>query len=155
LDCASHFEKISYDVAQLVRVRLHAWQVTDEPFFRTVTEETLDYVMREMTDPAGGFYSTQDADSEGEEGTFFVWTPAEIRDPGCADRLALLSVVRDGYRPFQVVGLGASSTQCATVPLLRDRSLVREQAIAYTSRAFACQACVTGPLALEQLLCVN
>jgi uncharacterized protein YyaL (SSP411 family) len=69
-----------YDVAQLARVYLHAWQVTDEPFFRTITEETLDYVMREMTDPDGGFYSTQDADSEGEEGKFFAWTPAEIRE---------------------------------------------------------------------------
>jgi uncharacterized protein YyaL (SSP411 family) len=75
-----HFEKMLYDVAQLARVYLHAWQVIDEPFFRTITEETLDYVMREMTDPDGGFYSTQDADSEGEEGKFFVWTPAEIRE---------------------------------------------------------------------------
>jgi uncharacterized protein YyaL (SSP411 family) len=74
-----HFEKMLYDVAQLARVYLHAWQVTDAPFFRTITVETLDYVMREMTDPDGGFYSTQDADSEGEEGKFFVWTPAEIR----------------------------------------------------------------------------
>jgi uncharacterized protein YyaL (SSP411 family) len=68
-----------YDNAQLARVYLHAWQVTGEPFYRTITEETLDYVVREMTSPAGGFYPTQDADSEGEEGKFFVWTPDEIR----------------------------------------------------------------------------
>jgi uncharacterized protein YyaL (SSP411 family) len=53
--------------------------VTGEPFYRTIVEETLDYVVREMTSPEGGFYSTQDADSEGEEAKFFVWTPDEIR----------------------------------------------------------------------------
>jgi len=74
-----HFEKMLYDNAQLARVYLHAWQVTGEPFYRTIAEETLDYVIREMTDSAGGFYSTQDADSEGVEGKFFVWTPDEIR----------------------------------------------------------------------------
>ena len=73
-----HFEKMLYDNALLAPVYLHAWQVTDEPFFRTIAEEILDYVVREMTDPQGGFYSTQDADSEGQEGRFFLWTPAEI-----------------------------------------------------------------------------
>jgi uncharacterized protein YyaL (SSP411 family) len=68
-----------YDVAQLALVYLHAWQVTGTELFRTITEETLDYVVREMLDPQGGFYSTQDADSEGEEGKFFVWTGGEIR----------------------------------------------------------------------------
>jgi uncharacterized protein YyaL (SSP411 family) len=53
--------------------------VTGQPFYRTIVEETLDYVVRKMTNPAGGFYSTQDADREGEEGKFFVWTPDEIR----------------------------------------------------------------------------
>ena len=73
-----HFEKMLYDNAQLLRTYLHAWQVTGRPLFRRIVEETIDYVLREMTAPAGGFYSTQDADSEGHEGKFFVWTPQEI-----------------------------------------------------------------------------
>jgi uncharacterized protein YyaL (SSP411 family) len=75
-----HFERMLYDNSQLARVYLHAWQVTGNDFLRTITEEILDYVIREMTDPAGGFYSTQDADSQGMEGKFFVWTPDEIRE---------------------------------------------------------------------------
>ncbi len=74
-----HFEKMLYDNAQLARVYLHAWLVTGDATFRRIVEETLDYVLREMTAPEGGFYSTQDADSEGHEGKFFLWTPAEVR----------------------------------------------------------------------------
>ncbi len=74
-----HFEKMLYDNAQLARLYLHAWLATGEGEYRRVTEETLDYVLREMTHPSGGFFSAQDADSEGVEGKFFVWTPEEIR----------------------------------------------------------------------------
>ena len=73
-----HFEKMLYDNALLSRIYLHTYLVTGNPFYRRIAEETLDYVVREMTSPEGGFYSTQDADSEGEEGKFFVWTPTEI-----------------------------------------------------------------------------
>ncbi|MBP6440891.1 MAG: thioredoxin domain-containing protein, partial [Caldilineaceae bacterium] len=73
-----HFEKMLYDNAQLLRTYLHAWQVTGRPLYRRIVEETIDYILREMTAPEGGFYSTQDADSEGHEGKFFVWTPHEI-----------------------------------------------------------------------------
>jgi uncharacterized protein YyaL (SSP411 family) len=73
-----HFEKMLYDNALLSRLYLHTYVVTGEAFYRRIAEETLDYVVREMLSPEGGFYSTQDADSEGKEGKFFVWTPREV-----------------------------------------------------------------------------
>jgi uncharacterized protein YyaL (SSP411 family) len=74
-----HFEKMLYDNAQLVPLYLSAYQASGDAFFARIARETLDYVVREMHDAAGGFYSTQDADSEGVEGRFFVWDVAEVR----------------------------------------------------------------------------
>jgi uncharacterized protein YyaL (SSP411 family) len=75
-----HFEKMLYDNAQLARIYLHIFQATGDEFYKRIAVETLEYVRREMSDAQGGFYSTQDADSEGVEGKFFVWTPQEIED---------------------------------------------------------------------------
>ena len=73
-----HFEKMLYDNAQLLAIYAHAYAITGETLFKSVVEETAHYLLGEMFQAVGGFYSTQDADSEGEEGKFFVWTPDEI-----------------------------------------------------------------------------
>ena len=75
-----HFEKMLYDNALLAQLYLEAYQATGDDFYKRTAEETLDYVVRDMTSPEGGFYSAEDADSEGVEGKFYVWTPAEIRE---------------------------------------------------------------------------
>ncbi len=73
-----HFEKMLYDQALLTRAYLHAWQVTGHDRYRHVVEETVGYVLRDLRHPDGGFYSAEDADSEGEEGLFYVWTPDQV-----------------------------------------------------------------------------
>jgi uncharacterized protein YyaL (SSP411 family) len=73
-----HFEKMLYDNGQLASLYLHGWLAMGDPEYRRVCEETLDYILREMTHASGGFFSAQDADAEGVEGKFFVWTPEEI-----------------------------------------------------------------------------
>jgi hypothetical protein len=80
-----HFEKMLYDNSLLVRLYAEVFQVTQEPFYRQVAEDTLSYLVREMRHPRGGFYSTQDADSEGREGAFFVWGFEEVREALGAD----------------------------------------------------------------------
>ncbi len=80
-----HFEKMLYDNAQLARVYLHAHQLTGEERWRRVVEDTLDHALRELRLPGGGFASSQDADSPGGEGSFFVWTPGQLREALGAD----------------------------------------------------------------------
>ncbi len=92
-----HFEKMLYDNAQLLHLYAEAEQISPNPLWRKVVEETVEYVRREMTDPEGGFYATQDADSEGEEGKFFVWTPQELSTV-LPPRLAALAQAHFGIK---------------------------------------------------------
>ena len=142
-----HFEKMLYDNAQLLRTYLHGWQVVQRPLFRQVVDETIDYVLREMTDPAGGFYSTQDADSEGHEGKFFVWTPAEIEgaldahtaaifetyygvsERGNFEGKNILSVVRSPENIAERFRSGVAEVEQALAASRRQLFLLRENRI--------------------------
>ncbi|PZN09843.1 MAG: thioredoxin domain-containing protein, partial [Bacillota bacterium] len=75
-----HFEKMLYDQAQLVPVYLDAYRITGDPFYAGVARRALDFVLEEMAAPEGGFISTLDADSDGKEGAYYVWTPAQLRE---------------------------------------------------------------------------
>jgi uncharacterized protein YyaL (SSP411 family) len=118
-----HFEKMLYDNALLVPAYVEAAQLTGDAFFRDIAADVLDYVAREMTDPGGAFWSATDADSEGEEGTFFVWTPQELT--------AALGEA-DGARAAHLFGVtaegnfeGKNVLSLARVPSEEDRALLR------------------------------
>ena len=90
---APHFEKMLYDNASLAWIYLEAYQITGNPMYAAVARETLDYVLREMTHPEGGFYSAQDAGDVGKEGAFYIWTASELEGHLDSAELALLKKV--------------------------------------------------------------
>lgn len=116
-----HFEKMLYDNALMARAYIDAWRLTDSDDLRDVAESTLDYVLRDLTDPSGAFYSARDADSEGEEGTFYVWTPAQVESALGADVAELFCAA------FDITERG--NFEGRSIPHLpRDLSIVAEEA---------------------------
>jgi uncharacterized protein YyaL (SSP411 family) len=113
-----HFEKMLYDNALLASCYLDAYLATEREDYARVVRETLDYLLRDMRDPAGGFYSTEDADSEGEEGKFYVWTPEEIRAALGNEAGELFCYVYDvsdvgNFEGQNILNLPKSIEQCA------------------------------------------
>jgi uncharacterized protein YyaL (SSP411 family) len=136
-----HFEKMLYDNAQLLRLYTDAWRASGEPLYEQTAREIAAYVAREMTSPGGGFYATQDADSEGDEGKFFVWTPAEV-EAACGEDLEAASaanlafdVTEDGN--FEDTGASVLSTPIAMDEVARTLSLPVEKAESALERARA------------------
>jgi len=126
-----HFEKMLYDNALLLSAYLEGFVATGEADYARVARETADYVLRDMTDPGGGFYSTEDADSEGEEGKFYVWTPDELRDvlgPQAAETFAhVYDVSEEGnFEGRNILNLSKTIPQCAQL-LGRDETELRDE----------------------------
>ncbi len=125
-----HFEKMLYDNALLARAYLHGWQATGDPLLRRTCEETLDWVLREMRGPEGGFYSALDADSEGVEGKYYVWSLDELREALGADADAAVA-------HFEATGRGnfeGANILTARGPQLNDDVRDRVRATLYEIR---------------------
>src|SRR5262249_24767108 len=125
-----HFEKMLYDNALLSLAYLEAFQATGEPSYREVVEETLAYVRREMTSPDGPFYSTQDADSEGEEGKFFVWSAAETEGVLGSDLASVFNYVygvtpEGNWEGHNILHRSKTYEQCARLMKIEEPELRR------------------------------
>jgi len=139
-----HFEKMLYDNALLTQAYLEAYLATDDKNYARIVRETCDYVLRDMTDAAGGFYSTEDADSEGHEGKYYVWDLAEIEQILGADAAADFAYVYDvtaggNFEGHNILNLPKTMAQCAQVRR-RDvneleQQLARDRAKLFTARA--------------------
>jgi len=138
-----HFEKMLYDNAQLAVAYLEGWQATKRPLYRRIAVETLDYVLREMTSPEGGFWSATDADSEGVEGKFFVWSPDEVTAVVGADDAPLVLdwfdiSARGNWEgtnvPHTPRPLAEVARRHGMAPEEADRRVARARALLYAAR---------------------
>ena len=125
-----HFEKMLYDNALLSLAYLDAFQATGEPLYREVVEQTLAYVRREMTSPEGPFFSTQDADSEGVEGKFFVWSAAEVESILGSDLSSVFNYVYDvtpegNWEGHNILHRPKTYEQCARLMKIAEPELRR------------------------------
>ena len=132
-----HFEKMLYDNALLVRLYVHAYQAMGRPEYRRVAEETIDFVLRDMRDAAGGFYTALDADSEGEEGIFYIWSRAEILERlgnEAGERFCSVYGVTDGgnFEGANILFLPKELSKAAT-----ERGVTEEKLLAELSEAKA------------------
>jgi len=125
-----HFEKMLYDNAQLVEVYSHAYTATGNPLFKRIVDETLAYVRREMMSPEGAFYSSQDAETEEEEGRCYVWTPAELKKslPDAEQRKLLDQVYGTGGKPnfeekYHILRLAKPLSELAAEMKLKEDEL--------------------------------
>lgn len=144
-----HFEKMLYDNALLASVYLDFYQVKKDPRDETVIRETLDYVLREMTDSSGGFYSTEDADSEGEEGKFYVWTPAELvailGEESAKTFAYVYDVSEEGnFEDKNILNLPKTIAQCAKI-LDRDEESLIDELVNSRQKLFEYRDCRVHP----------
>lgn len=128
---APHFEKMLYDQALIVQGALEVWQATGDPFVRRAIAQTLDYLLREMQHPQGGFYSATDADSEGKEGLYFLWTVDQLRSvlgQQMGDRVARVygASARGTFEGSNILHLPRSLADAATAEGMTENALTAE-----------------------------
>src|SRR6185295_9326891 len=126
-----HFEKMLYDNALLLRFGVHLWQAGKSEEVRRVCQEVFEWLRTEMTSPAGGFYSTLDADSEGEEGKFYLWDVAEMRSLLSDDAEAAIAywgVTEEGnFEDRNILGVNHDRAP--------DARIARARKVLYAARA--------------------
>jgi uncharacterized protein YyaL (SSP411 family) len=123
-----HFEKMLYDNGLLARIYLHGYQLTGDAELKDVVTSTLDYLLEDLTDAQGGFYSARDADSEGEEGLFYLWTPSEVKGVLGAEAGALFQRVYDvtdrgNFEGRNILNLPRSLTEAAAAEGMNTEEL--------------------------------